>query len=94
MKSADTDEGPVPLWKLENQVLGKCTYCDPNSMNIPNLEDAMRGYELPMGNPNPGESIIVYLHLKIRIVNILMQLPQAWDSIGQLTLFVRHKKAE
>ncbi len=32
-----------------------CPYCDPNYMAFPNLEEAMRGYDVPMGNPNPGE---------------------------------------
>ena len=32
----------------------KCPYCDPNHMAYPNLEEAMRGYDVPMGNPNPG----------------------------------------
>ncbi len=31
-----------------------CPYCDPNYMAFPNLEEAMRGYDVPMGNPNPG----------------------------------------
>ena len=31
-----------------------CPYCDPNHMAYPNLEEAMRGYDVPMGNPNPG----------------------------------------
>ncbi|XP_023334523.1 uncharacterized protein LOC111706009 isoform X2 [Eurytemora carolleeae] len=30
-----------------------CPYCDPNYMAYPNLEEACRGYDLPMGNPNP-----------------------------------------
>merc|ERR1711974_380942 len=30
-----------------------CPYCDPNHMHIPNLEEACRGYDVPMGNPNP-----------------------------------------
>jgi hypothetical protein len=32
----------------------KCPYCDPNYMAFPNLEEAMRGYDVPMGNPTPG----------------------------------------
>ena len=31
-----------------------CPYCDPNHMAYPNLEEAVRGYDVPMGNPNPG----------------------------------------
>ena len=30
-----------------------CPYCDPNHMHIPNLEESCRGYDVPMGNPNP-----------------------------------------
>ena len=30
-----------------------CPYCDPNHVAYPNLEEAMRGYDVPMGNPNP-----------------------------------------
>ena len=31
-----------------------CPYCDPNHMAYPNMEEAVRGYDVPMGNPNPG----------------------------------------
>ena len=31
-----------------------CPYCDPNHMAYPNLEEAVRGYDVPMGNPDPG----------------------------------------
>ena len=31
-----------------------CPYCDPNYVDIPGLEEACRGYDAPMGNPNPG----------------------------------------
>ena len=34
-----------------------CPYCDPNHMAYPNLEEAMRGYDVPMGNPNPGHGM-------------------------------------
>ena len=31
-----------------------CPYCDPNYMAYPNLEESCRGYDVPMGNPSPG----------------------------------------
>lgn len=34
-----------------------CPYCDPNYMAYPNLEEAMRGYDVPMGDPNPGKGL-------------------------------------
>lgn len=34
-----------------------CPYCDPNHMAYPNLEEAMRGYDVPTGNPNPGHGM-------------------------------------
>lgn len=43
------------LAKIEAFVL--CPYCDPNHMAYPNLEEAMRGYDVPMGNPNPGHGM-------------------------------------
>ena len=36
-------------------VRGECEYCDPNFMNLPGLEEALKGYDVPSGNPNPGE---------------------------------------
>ena len=39
------------------QAAGECTYCDPNFMPIPGIEQALKGYDVPMGNPNPGMSI-------------------------------------
>ena len=47
-------EEAVPLWKVQHETIGNCRYCDPNFMKIPNFEDAMRGYDWPMGNPSPG----------------------------------------
>ena len=32
-----------------------CPYCDPNYIDIPGLEEACRGYDTPMGNPNPSK---------------------------------------
>ena len=34
-----------------------CPYCNPNHMAYPNLEEAMRRYDVPMGNPNPGHGM-------------------------------------
>ena len=34
-----------------------CPYCNPSHMAYPNLEEAMRGYDVPMGNPNPGHGM-------------------------------------
>merc|ERR1712241_286895 len=34
--------------------MGYCPYCDPNFIDIPNLQSAMKGYDLPMGDPNRG----------------------------------------
>ena len=34
-----------------------CPYCDPNHIAYPNLEEAMRGYDVPMGDPNPGQGM-------------------------------------
>ena len=30
-----------------------CPYCDPDHSPYPNLKEALRGYDVPMGNPNP-----------------------------------------
>ena len=30
-----------------------CPYCDPNHHAYPNLDEACRGYDVPMGNPVP-----------------------------------------
>ena len=52
-------EGPRPPDKEEGEedkadVRGECEYCDPNFMNLPGLEEALKGYDVPSGNPNPG----------------------------------------
>ena len=44
----------VPRNGLDVQSYVICPYCDPNHMAYPNLEEAVRGYDVPMGNPNPG----------------------------------------
>ena len=35
-----------------------CPYCDPNHVAYPNLEETCRGYDVPMGNPNPGNKTV------------------------------------
>ena len=30
----------------------KCPYCDPNYIDVPNMQSALQGYDLPMGDPN------------------------------------------
>ena len=32
-----------------------CPYCDPEHDPYPNIKEAMRGYDVPMGNPNPAK---------------------------------------
>ena len=38
--------------KKGKNILGYCPYCDPNYVDVPNLQSAMQGYDLPMGDPN------------------------------------------
>ena len=33
-------------------LFAQCPYCDPNYIDVPNLQSAMKGYDLPMGDPN------------------------------------------
>ena len=50
-------EGPPDKEEGEEDkadVRGECEYCDPNFMNLPGLEEALKGYDVPSGNPNPG----------------------------------------
>ena len=30
-----------------------CPYCDPEHDPYPNIKEALRGYDVPMGDPNP-----------------------------------------
>ena len=48
------EEVPVFMKEMEliSSLLGHCPYCDPNYMDVPNLQSAMKGYDLPMGDPN------------------------------------------
>lgn len=32
-----------------------CPYCDPNYKPYPNVDEACRGYDVPMGNPIPAQ---------------------------------------
>ena len=57
--SGGESAGPETKAKLN---FGECTYCDPNFMAIPGIEQALKGYDVPMGNPIPGTFIT---HLKI-----------------------------
>ena len=39
------------------KLVGECPYCDPDWDDVPNLPEAMKGYEVPLGNPDPGNYI-------------------------------------
>ena len=51
-----TDDDEKTLFEKEMEIISKligyCPYCDPNFIDIPNLQSAMKGYDLPMGDPN------------------------------------------
>ena len=36
------------------KLVGHCPYCDPNWNDVPNFPESMKGYDVPMGNPDPG----------------------------------------
>ena len=36
------------------ELIGSCPYCGPNYSDIPNLLEAVRGYDMAHGNPFPG----------------------------------------
>ena len=43
-----------------------CPYCDPNHSAYPNLDEACRGYDVPMGNPVPAQvGCSVNTHCKV-----------------------------
>ena len=44
--------------KLVNaHLIGKCKYCDPAWSYVSNFAEAVKGYDVPMGNPYPGKRI-------------------------------------
>ena len=47
------------------KLIGECPYCDPDWDDVPNLPEAMKGYDVAMGNPDSGNSI--NLNLKKRL---------------------------
>lgn len=38
--------------RMLHDLRGACPYCNPNYVDVPNLQSAMKGYDLPMGDPN------------------------------------------
>ena len=36
------------------KLIAECPYCDPDWDDVPNLPEAMKGYDVPMGYPDPG----------------------------------------
>ena len=44
--------------KAMKKLVVECPYCDPDWYDVPNFPEAMKGYDLPMGNPDPGIYII------------------------------------
>ena len=41
------------------KLVANCPYCDPNWHDVPNFPEAMKGYDVPMGNPDPGNSLYI-----------------------------------
>ena len=33
-------------------ILPRCPFCDPNFVDVPNLQSALKGYDLPLGDPD------------------------------------------
>ena len=44
--------------KAMKKLVAECPYCDPDWYDVPNFPEAMKGYDLPMGNPDPGINVI------------------------------------
>ena len=36
------------------ELIAECPYCDPDWEDVPNSIEAMRGYDIALGNPDPG----------------------------------------
>ena len=46
----------IIIWRLNPcQSFVICPYCNPGHSPYPNLKEAMRGYDIPMGDPNPSK---------------------------------------
>ena len=62
LKSFATSTDEKTLFEKEMEIISKligyCPYCDPNFIDIPNLQSAMKGYDLPMGDPNRKLSLL------------------------------------
>ena len=39
---------------LNSGLIGRCKYCDPAWSYVSNFAEAVKGYDVPMGNPYPG----------------------------------------
>jgi len=39
---------------VNKHLIGKCKYCDPAWSVVSNFAEAVKGYDVPMGNPYPG----------------------------------------
>ena len=44
--------------KAMKEMIAECPYCNPNWNDVPNFPEAMKGYDVPMGNPDPGIYIV------------------------------------
>ena len=75
LKSFATSTDEKTLFEKEMEIISKligyCPYCDPNFIDIPNLQSAMKGYDLPMGDPNRKLSLhfgAAFLHIMLFIL--------------------------
>ena len=54
------------------KLIGICPYCNPNWHDVPNLPEAMKGYDVPKGNPDPGLiHFFLILNTIVKIIYIL-----------------------
>ena len=48
---------------INGHLIGRCKYCDPAWSYVSNFAEAVKGYDVPMGNPYPGIiSMIFYIY--------------------------------
>ena len=51
--------------KAMKKLIAKCPYCDPTWNDIPNFPEAMKGYDVPMGNPDPGVFLNIIILVRV-----------------------------
>ena len=56
---------------INGHLIGRCKYCNPAWSYVSNFAEAVKGYDVPMGNPYPGTMRNIFELMKNKEIILL-----------------------